>query len=419
MPIQFNQAQLKAIYSSDPKIVVVAPPGSGKTMVLCGAVQEYACLHPTHAITAITFTKKAATELAWKIGNPKVKTGTIHAWSWQQLDKLGTKYGFSVEVMEEEEMRRIMQKIAYQKNLKFVNIYQLYNYIVGNIKTLDLDDNIVKKYEKIKAHYIQYKMDNGLYDFTDLPQYLLNMLEEYDEEIYDIDAFFVDEFQDIDEIQFDIFNKVCARKKFYIGDFRQSIYGFNGALDDIFERLSAAEFKIYNLEINYRSKQSIMDVADSFRDSYNDEACRITDLRYLKHSNIECDRGPGGNVYFIDKDGYCLTAGEAEYEDPKYIVRYLLGMPDTMILCRSNKQVRKIQAFGFENCSTIHQAKGLEYNNVILADMLVDNIEELNVAYVGMTRAKNELCVINYEYLISILSSTPAEKPKPKQNLLF
>lgn len=419
MSIQFNQAQLKAIYAADPNIVVVAPPGSGKTAVLCGAVQEYACLHPTHAITAITFTRKAATELSWKIGNSKVRTGTIHSWSWHQLDKLGAKYGFSVEVMEEDEMRRIMQKIAYQKNLKFVNIYQLYNYIVGNIKTLDLDDNIVKKYEKIKAHYIQYKQDNGLYDFTDLPQYLLNVLNEYDEEIYDIDAFFVDEFQDVDIVQFEIFNKICARKKFFIGDFRQSIYGFNGALEDIFERLSSAGFKIYNLEVNYRSKQSIMDVADSFRDSYEGKECFITDLRYLRRSEIMCDRGPGGNVYFIDKNGYCLTAGNAEYDDPRYIVRYLLGIPGTMVLCRTNKQVRKFQALGIDNCSTVHQAKGLEYDNVILVDMVVNNIEELNIAYVGMTRARNELCVINYEYFLSILNTTTIEKPKTTKNTLF
>jgi superfamily I DNA/RNA helicase len=419
VPLNFNQAQLKAIYANDPKVVVIAPPGSGKTAVLCGALKEYSCLHPSHSITAITYTKKAALELSQKIGNPRVRTSTIHAWSWHQLDKLGAKYGFVVEIMPEEEMRRIMQKIASMKGLKFVNIYQLYNYIVGNIKTLELDDNIVKKYEKIKAHYIQYKQENELYDFTDLPQYLLNVLEEYDEEIYDIDAFYVDEFQDVDNIQFEIFKRVNASKKFFIGDFRQSIYGFNGALEDVFARLTEEGFHTYHLEINYRSKQSIIDVADSFRDSYDGNRCFISDLRGLVHSDIICDRGPGGKVYIVDKDGYCLTAGDAECEDAKTIVRYLLSMPDTMILCRANKQVRKIQALGADNCSTVHQAKGLEYENVILVDMEVENEEELNIAYVGMTRAKNELCVINYELLVSILSTITIEPPKQTKNMLF
>lgn len=416
--IQFNQAQLKAIYAKEPKIVVVAPPGSGKTAVLCGAVQEYSCLHPTHAITAITFTKKAATELERKINNSRVKTSTIHSWALQQLYALGRKYGFSVELLEEEDMRRIMQKIAYSKNMRYVNIFQLYNYIVGNVKTLDLDDAIAKKYEKIKSFYIQYKQDNGLYDFTDLPQYLLNVLEEYDEEIYSIDAFFVDEFQDIDEIQFKIFEKINSNKKFYIGDFRQAIYGFNGSLEDVFDRLQSADFVIYHLEVNYRSKQSIMDVADSFRDSYSGQEVLVTQMNTIKHSSVVCDRGAGGSVYFIDKNGYCIVTGSTE-ENPYNIIQNLLQASDTMVLCRTNKQVRKLQALGIENCSTVHQAKGLEYDNIVLVDLLVDNIEELNVAYVGMTRAKNQLCVINFEYLIKILDTIKIAPKIQSNNMLF
>ena len=418
MAIQFNEAQIKAIYSNEPKVVVIAPPGSGKTATMCASIQEYIALHPTHSITAITYTKKASLELAERIHNSKVKTGTIHAWSLQQLYALGRKYGFTVELLDEEEMRRIMQKIAYQKNLKFVNIYQLYNYIVGNIKTLELDDNIVKKYEKIKAHYIQYKKERGLYDFTDLPQYLLDTLEEYDEEIYDIDALFVDEFQDIDEIQFKIFEKVCARKKFYIGDFRQAIYAFNGSLEDVFERLAAANFKFYHLNTNYRSRQSIMDVADSFRDQYDGNECTILNLKQLTHSNVNCARGRGGEVYFVDENGHYITTHDFN-GSVRSVIRDIIKSPNTIILCRTNKQIRKLQALGVQNCSTIHQAKGLEYDSVILADMKVNNDEELNVAYVGMTRAKNELCVINFEYLIALLASMEIKYDAPVKNTLF
>lgn len=696
MSLSLNPAQMKAIYSSEPKLVVVAPPGSGKTRCMCAAIQEYQALHPTHSITAITYTRKAAVELAERIHCSRVKTGTIHSWSLQQLYILGAKYGFAVELLEEEEMRRIMQKIAYQKNLKFVNIYQLYNYIVGNIKTLDLDENIQKKYEKIKALYIEYKQDRGLYDFTDLPQYLLDVLEEYDEEIYDIDALFVDEFQDIDEIQFSVFEKVCARKKFYIGDFRQCqpagtkvwllghkekniediqvgdeivyydqkggrcggrgisgtslrkkvtavanrefvndnlitittengltssytpghrtfikinpikdkhavylmcdsnyrfrvgkiplyydsprspnswrnklsaekcekiwllkvfdtdkearleetrisylyqipqtcwqvgkvswtkedidyiyegldtqtsadrclqdygldinyplldfsipwsasthfaanataeiyasnlmpeymscvvygssegnhsnkhfetitkvkktfitepiqvyslqvegetyiadgiathncIYGFNGAVEDVFNRLSKAGFKTYHLDTNYRSKQEIMDAADSFRDNCNYNQ-KIADMKHLEHSPICCERGNGGSIYIIDNNQYCLSMnGSFGSDNARIIVKGLLEKPGTMVLCRSNKQVRKLQTLGIENCSTVHQAKGLEYDNVILCDIFVNNEEELNVAYVGMTRARDELCIIDFDAFVGVLANT-------------
>ena len=329
----------------------------------------------------------------------------------------GAKYDFSVQLLEEEEMRRIMQKIAYSKNLKFVNIFQLYHYIIGNVKTLDLDEAIVKKYEKIRSAYIQYKADRGLYDFTDLPQYLLDVLTQYDEEIYDIDAFFVDEFQDIDEIQFQIFEKVCASKKFYIGDFRQAIYGFNGSLEDIFERLAAANFKTYYLDTNYRSKQSIMDAADTFRDNCQENQL-VTQLKGLHHSSVICNRGEGGQIYLINQDNICSS--NTDKENSKEIITHLISLSDTMILCRSNKQVRKIQALGFDNCSTIHQAKGLEYDNVILVDICASNNEELNIAYVGMTRARNELCVINFDVLVGILSTIQKQPQQIKiENILF
>lgn len=40
---------------------------------------------------------------------------------------------------------------------------------------------------------------------------------------------------------------------------------------------------------------------------------------------------------------------------------------------------------------------------MILVDFPCDNIEELNIAYVGATRAKNNLCVIEYEVLLYIV----------------
>jgi hypothetical protein len=162
-----------------------------------------------------------------------------------------------------------------------------------------------------------------------------------------------------------------------------------------------------------------MDVADSFRDGYEGEQF-ITQLSSLKHSNVICNRGKGGNVYLIDSKGYCLTTGDDDNDNALSVVVELLEKPGTMVLCRSNKQVRKLQSIGIENVSTVHQAKGLEYTNVILCDMIVNNTEELNVAYVGMTRAKDNLCVINYDYFVGILARINVNSIQPKaQNSLF
>lgn len=66
-----------------------------------------------------------------------------------------------------------------------------------------------------------------------------------------------------------------------------------------------------------------------------------------------------------------------------------------MILCRTNKQVKYIEDAGYFECSTVHQAKGLEYKNVIVIDSTISSTEDLNIAYVAMTRARDNLFIIN------------------------
>ena len=83
---------------------------------------------------------------------------------------------------------------------------------------MDITDNYRRTLNALESRYIHYKRDNGLYDFTDYPLYLFNVLETFDESINIIDALFVDEFQDVDEVQLEIFKRVNASKKFYVGD---------------------------------------------------------------------------------------------------------------------------------------------------------------------------------------------------------
>ena len=88
---------------------------------------------------------------------------------------------------------------------------------MGN-KNMDVKDSFKKTLLALEARYIRYKRDNILYDFTDYPLYLYDVLTVYDEEINNIDALFVDEYQDVDEIQFELFRKVNSNKKFFVGD---------------------------------------------------------------------------------------------------------------------------------------------------------------------------------------------------------
>ena len=70
---------------------------------------------------------------------------------------------------------------------------------------------------------------------------------------------------------------------------------------------------------------------------------------------------------------------------------------EPMILCRTNKQVKAIKDLGYYNVDTVHQAKGLEYPSVISIDATINSTEDLNIAYVSMTRAEDNLLVINWQ----------------------
>lgn len=247
---QYNHLQQKAIDADEDSVIVEAPAGSGKTSTLVGAIIKYKQTNPTHKIVAITFTRKAAEELKFRIYDPDVEISTIHSWAYRRLVQLATEYGFKVQLLEEDTIKTILKKLSLLRKQNYLNQFQLYNFVMGNYN-IDIDEKLKRTFELIRVDYMKFKEKNGLYDFTDLPRYLLDKLTEYGCEIEDIDALYVDEFQDIDPVQLDLFNLVCAKKKVYIGDSKQSIYSFRGSIEDVLDKLDG--FAKYDLKINYRS----------------------------------------------------------------------------------------------------------------------------------------------------------------------
>jgi len=281
--------------------------------------------------------------------------------------------------------------------LRAINEGILYNYITGG-KNMNIPDKYKLTYNAIDERYVVYKRTNHLYDFTDFPLYLYDVLNQYNEVVDDIDALFVDEFQDIDSYQIEIFKKTTAAKKFYIGDPWQSIYQFRGADGEVFNEIPD-DFERYKLECNYRSYQEIIDYASAVYPFLHEGNC-VSDIMTTEPSKIKCMRGYGGTVTVFDKYGEgCAFSGE----DGRYPLtchdlaeefdQFMQKMP--MILCRTNKQVKFVQELGYFNVSTVHQAKGLEYKNVLYIDTQITDAADPNVAYVALTRAQDSLMVIN------------------------
>ena len=412
---ELDDSQLAAVTSEAEKIILRAPAGSGKTKSIINAIANYRAEYLNDRICAITYTRAARAEMESRLqemGIFDVEVTTIHVWARNLLKDFAVKYDFKVYILEEPRIKVILEQIIKEylatsrTTLKSINLEICYSFIMGN-KNMDVSDRYRRTLVAIENRYIRYKRVNSLYDFTDYPLYLYDILTAYNETIKNIDALFVDEFQDVDETQLKIFEKVEARKKFAVGDAWQSIFVFRGADGEVFEKIP--DFTEYKLKYNYRSYQEIIDYAATvylkLRDELEYKDCYISLVNYKNPSKIVCSRGNGGFVYIVDPYERCTRL----HNDKEDRVSVEVALDDLfsrhpMILCRTNKQVAAINKMGYFECSTVHQAKGLEYDNVIVIDTVISDTESLNVAYVALTRAKNRVLVINwaqFEYEIA------------------
>lgn len=421
--MKLNSKQMEAVNADDSRVLIIAPAGSGKTTTLVESIKKYKNENPDSHVVAITFTRKSAEDLRKKLlGYSSIEASTIHSWAYRELEKLAVilqkenpNYSFKIKLLQEEKIKEILSEITKKNRYFYIKIDILYSFIMGNYN-MDIRDSLKRMFINILQEYNVYKRRLGLYDFTDLPLYLLDKLNDFNRDIDHIDGLFVDEFQDVDDIQLELFERVNAEKKFYIGDPQQSIYIFRGASADVMEKLR--NFKTYNLDVNYRSNQEIIDFASTYQEIAQNDPMLFSAQLESYRSSILCQNGSGGNVYILNRTGSAYQANQFIKKKGKEIVKEFLEK-DPMILCRKNKEVREIQKLGYDKVQTIHQAKGLEYKSVIVTDFEINGTEDINIAYVAMTRAETDLLAANYSAFVKILTELKEEGNLRNYNSLF
>lgn len=179
-----------------------------------------------------------------------------------------------------------------------------------------------------------------------------------------------------------------------------SIFCFRGADGAVFEKTK--DFKDFKLKTNYRSYQEIIDYAatvylELLPLAEEETDCYISQIMFSRPSSINCIRGFGGSVIVANPFGRNICF-KNDLQSKVNLIEYFKNMmaDRPMILCRTNKQVKFINDAGYFEASTVHQAKGLEYKNVIVIDTTISCLEDLNIAYVAMTRAQDNLLIINW-----------------------
>lgn len=296
---QLNQSQFEAVTSTEGFIRVIAGAGSGKTRALsyrfAFLVNEIGILPGN--ILCVTFTNKSANEMRQRIhkltgDHDTGYINTFHGFcvSILQEDSHAVQYPKSFLVLDNQDIDSMLKIIYEERGLTLrhmtfskardmIEIRKLKknpDYYLDLI-TMSLDTlrqkylNAVDVSDIIFYGYLyQEKKCFGL-DYNDLLKFSLYIFEK-NEDIRlkwqkRLEYIMIDEFQDIDEIQYKLMEVLCGYHKnlFIVGDSDQTIYSWRGANVGYLLHFDKAfpHVRTIMMNENYRSTPQILSVCNS------------------------------------------------------------------------------------------------------------------------------------------------------------
>ena len=284
--MSLNHAQTEAVAHNEGPCMVLAGPGSGKTLTIAKRIEYLIMKYKVRPeeILVITFTKYAANEMkerTRRICGPSsyaVTFGTFHGIYYGIL-KWAYRLNPSNLLADEEKyrmLREILPKVEWDQEPEpdeEKDYLQELVVEIGNVKNncVDIETYEPVKYttEKFRALYGEYenaKKKCRKIDFEDMlvqcRELFLkrpDILKKWQDKFRYI---LVDEFQDVNQAQYDVVRMLAAPQDnlFVVGDDDQSVYGFRGAKPGIMMEFMKdyPQAKQILLDINYRSSGYIV-----------------------------------------------------------------------------------------------------------------------------------------------------------------
>ncbi|GAA9181581.1 RecB-like helicase [Helicobacter pylori] len=228
---------------------------------------------------------------------------------------------------------------------KFPKFIQLYDKATSKIQALDFDaikdkvHALLNGYEEMPAEFFYFRLDSRIVHI------LIDEFQDTSLNDYKILAPF------IDEIKAGIGQAKWHRSVFFVGDVKQSIYGFRGSFSSLFESVSK-DFYHDNLEFNHRSSPLIINYVNTiFKKAYQNSPTAYLEQKYPKASSNNHAR-----------DGYVkvsLVADERELllkqilQEAKNLLEHRIDPKDITLLCTTNDDALEIKNYLQKNLSTI------------------------------------------------------------------
>ena len=356
-----NDRQREAVLHTEGPLLIMAGAGSGKTKVVTHKIAyliEEKNIYPGN-ILAITFTNKAAAEMKTRVAD-LLNIEVDHMW-------MGTFHSICVRIL-----RRDIDKIGYDRSFTIYDRDDQITLIKECIKEVNVDKDLYKEssllarisdlkdkqvdpdtyinvnYKDFRERnigeiYALYQKKLKSYNALDFDDLLIKAVELLDQNSGILDYYqkkfkyiFVDEYQDTNKIQYK-FVKLLSKwhgNVCVVGDSSQSIYSWRGA--DISNILDFEKdfpgAKVVLLEQNYRSTQSILNVANQVIKNNNES----------KKKNLWTDNDDGDTVIYES----CEYSEEEAFFVAKKIHEFIYKgykPSDIAILYRTNVQSRTFE----------------------------------------------------------------------------
>ena len=289
---ELNKNQFEAVSSADQYLRIIAGAGSGKTRVLTYRIAYLIDVFKVrpYEIVAITFTNKVAREMQERTSAllpdfnlAGLTISTFHSFCARFLrveaEHLGIPRNYTI--YDDDDTLRLIKMIGVDKGYKKTDeiIAQAVNYIGGKkMRGLLPSEVKLNNYgnprEKILLEFFKEyeyrKNEAGALDFDDLLIYTIKILREFPEvrARYNqkIKHILVDEFQDTNDVQFELLKLLTNRETcvYVVGDPDQTIYTWRGANQKIILEIDKvfSPMKTIILNENYRSTTKILEASN-------------------------------------------------------------------------------------------------------------------------------------------------------------
>ncbi len=272
--------------------LVLACPGSGKTLTLAKKAEYQLKIDLKAKITIATFTRDSAVDIRKRIISvvgkhtaQRVDSGTFHALALEQLKQGGYRFTIINEAHAKQYIKRAMEACGF-KDMELKTATGFIEQCRSNPDFEPANDDLGKLFSSYEN---LLERDNAI-DFQGIIFKAVQLMRCGKLKAINSKCLFVDESQDMDQMQLAWCIEhikagvICT----LVGDDDQSIYKFRGAegYEGMMRFRNEFVAKQFLLNTNYRSKKEILDAAN--------RVIAINSNRIKK--NIVAERGNGGSV---------------------------------------------------------------------------------------------------------------------------